>query len=310
MKNKFLTLIAVLAFSTSGLAQLATPLSQFSGNQMLYNPGYSGIYDILSVNLNIHRGWINLPGAPNRVALNAHMPSKNQRHAFGAAFQSDSWGPLQGNFLHLNYAYKLHVGQGVLSLGLQAGGMLHVTDWEKITHVRHREDVTLGQGREREAKLDVSAGAYYLASQWYAGFSVLHLNAPKYGVVEVNGEEWFSRMSSQFVLIGGYNFDINPRWSLRPEILMLYTDAVPLVTNIGIHAHYMNRYSLGVNIMGARGISFQARALFNEQFRIGYSYDIFYGFLRPYQRGSHEISVSYIIPNFHKNERTVNLLWL
>jgi type IX secretion system PorP/SprF family membrane protein len=174
----------------------------------------------------------------------------------------------------------------------------------------------LGKGRATEIKFDANAGVYYLAPSWYAGFSVMHLNNPKYGKVDVtllNGEtvNAFSQMNSQFIFIGGYNYEIDDRWSLRPELFMRYVRTMPVSTNIGAHIFLDNMYGVGANFMtGQKGVSFQAKVMLNERFRIGYSYDVFYGPIRRYQLGSHEIVVNYMIPDLWGKARTVDLLWL
>jgi hypothetical protein len=85
-------------------------------------------------------------------------------------------------------------------------------------------------------------------------------------------------------------------WSFRPEVFLRYVYTAPLSVNVGAHAYYDNRYSVGINFLtGQKGISFQAKATITDQFRIGYSYDVFYGPIKPYQHGSHEISINYLI---------------
>jgi len=315
MKTKILILVAAVALSLQGFAQLGTPMSQFSGNQIAYNPAYAGIYDMLSLNLTVHKSWVRIPGSPQLINFNGHAPFKNQRHAMGFVFQNEQWGPLHGNFILTNYSYKMYFDKSILSFGVQAGAMVHTVDWDKIDFVSSPEDPALGQGRQTEARFDVNAGVYYLAPQWYAGFSVMHISSPKYGFVEIQGatglETWYSQMRPQFVFIGGYNIQASRDWSWRPEIFMRYVETTPLSTNIGLHAWYQNIYSLGANFMtGQKGVSFQAKAMLGDNLKIGYSYDAFWGDIRHYQLGSHEISISYMIRGIWDKARTVDLLWL
>jgi type IX secretion system PorP/SprF family membrane protein len=298
-----------------GFAQIGTPLSQFSGNQIVYNPGYAGIYDLLSINLTVHKSWIQIPGSPQLINLNAHAPFRNQRHAMGLVLQNEAQGPLQGNFALANYAYKMYFGRSVLSFGVQAGVMVHTINWNKITYVTHENDPYKGEGRVNEAKFDAGVGAYYLAPQWYLGFSVRHLNNPKYNFTkkELEDTKWYSEIvRPEFIMIGGYNIQANREWSFRPEAFVRYVHNTPLSVNAGVHAYYVNTYGIGINYLtGQKGVSFQAKAMFGERFRIGYSYDVFFGDLRPYQRGSHEISINYLIRDIWGSKvRTVDLLWL
>jgi len=312
MKKQLFIVLIFAIFSVKGFAQIGTPLSQFSGNQIVFNPGYAGIYDLLSVNLTVHKSWIQIPGSPQLVNLNAHAPFRNHKHAGGLIYQNEQWGPLQGNFALANYAYKMYFRRSILSLGVQAGVMVHTINWNKIHQVTNPEDPTLGQGRVNEAKFDASVGAYYLAPDWYLGFSVRHLNNPKYDRTTIGDTSWYTEfVRPEFILMGGYNIQATREWSFRPEVLLRYVHHTPLSANFGVHAYYVNRYSVGVNYLtGQKGVSFQARAMLSDNLRIGYSYDVFFGDIRPHQRGSHEISINYLLRDIWGKARTIDLLWL
>jgi type IX secretion system PorP/SprF family membrane protein len=312
MKKIITLFIVTTVVGITGYAQLGTPLSQFSGNQMVYNPGYAGIYDLVSINLSVHKSWFGFKDSPQMINLNGHSPFSNQKHAWGWVFQNDSWGPLTGSFIHGNYSYKMYLHNGVLSLGFQGGCMVHTVNWDAVEYVENpEEDPFFEGGRTHEIEFDASVGIYYLAPQWYLGFSVMHLNNPKYGNIKINDVNWYSQMRSQFIMTAGINVPVSYNWSLRPQVFLRYVKTTPLSVNVGAHAYYDNRYSVGINFMtGQKGISFQAKAMITDQLRIGYSYDVFYGPIRPYQHGSHEISVNYLIKDVWKNARTVDLLWL
>jgi type IX secretion system PorP/SprF family membrane protein len=312
MKNKILILFTILTISSTSFAQLGTPMSQFSGNQIAWNPGFAGVYDVLSVNLTVHQSWMKIPNAPFMLNFNGHAPFQTRNSAWGWVIQSEKWGPLQGNFIMGNFAHKVYLRNNrILSFGVQAGTMIHTVDWDKLGYIKDPEDPSLGRGRESEAKFDANAGVYYLAPQGYLGFSVRHITNPRYDAIKINDKDWYSQMRSNFLLIAGYNIRVDKDWSLRPELFMRYVHTTPLSANIGAHAHYHNKYSFGINyITGQNGLSFQAKAMITNDLRLGYSYDTFFGTIRPYQQGSHEISVNYMISILRDKARTVDLLWL
>jgi type IX secretion system PorP/SprF family membrane protein len=299
--KKTILLLTTLVLTATAQAQLGTPLSQYSGNQLVYNPGYAGIYDLLAINLTARQSWFGLPGAPAFININGHAPFENQRHSWGWVYQHERWGALSGNMLHGNYAYKMELSQGILSLGLQLGILHHLVDWGRIRegHIADLDDPTLGDNYRHDVKFDANFGAYFLAENWYAGLSTMHLTQPRYGIhtFEETQEEWYSQMRTQFHLMGGYNYEIGFDWSLRPEVVMRYVHTTPVLVNAGLHVFYENIYGVGLNfVTGQRTINFNFRANLGDYFRIGYSYGIIYGVLRPHQRGSHEISLGYSRP--------------
>lgn len=312
MKKLGITFVLWVFGAVAGYSQLGTPMLQYSGNQLAYNPGYAGIYDLLAVNLTVHQSWIQLPGAPSMINFNGHAPFRNTKNSWGWTYQREQWGPLTGNFAYGNYAYKIYLRNSVVSLGIQAGFFNHTVNWDKIDYVEDYTDPGWeGYGRTGTTRFDVNVGAYYLAPSWYVGVSAKHLTRPKYDNLTIQETEWYSQMPTQFFMVAGYNIDVNYNWSFRPEIFLRHVKATPLSTNVGMHAHYQNRHSVGINFMpGQKSVSFNAKTMIGERFRIGYAYAVYYSAIKPYQKGSHEILVNYMIPDLWKKDRTVDLLWL
>jgi type IX secretion system PorP/SprF family membrane protein len=184
MKNPIL-ILAFIAAAGIVQAQHGTPMAQYSGNQIIYNPGYAGIYNLFSLNLGVRRTWIGIPQAPSLVTFNGHAPFKNQRHAMGFIFQREQQGPLIGNSGLANYAHKVDLGENMLSFGLQAGFFNSVVDWTLIKpeDVTHPHDPGLGEGRTSVTNLDVNLGVYFQAPRFYSGLSVKHLTTPRFGQI-------------------------------------------------------------------------------------------------------------------------------
>jgi type IX secretion system PorP/SprF family membrane protein len=302
MKHKIIISIAIIALGAKGFSQQGTPLSQFSSNQIVYNPGYAGLAEVLSLNLAIHQSWIKIPGAPRVVNLNGHAPfGFDEKQAWGWVFQNEAMGPLQENSVYANYAYKVYLGKGALNFGLQAGILLQTVNWDEVReHVGSDNDPTLGTGRQHTAKFDANVGIYYRAPSWFFGISTKHLTNPKYDKIEIgqgdNKKEWYSQMGQQFFAMTGFNIRMGNDWALRPEALLRYAIDVPTSFNVGMHFNYMGLYGFGINYLsGQNGISFSARASITPELKIGYSYDVFFGLIKPHQRGSHEISLSYSV---------------
>jgi type IX secretion system PorP/SprF family membrane protein len=312
--KKLIIITALIAATGIANAQLGTPLTQYSGNQLIYNPGYAGINDLLSVNLAVRKIWVGLPGSPSLVSLNAHAPFEDQRNALGFVFQQERWGPMIGNILYASYAHKLNLGFGLLSLGLQAGVLNNAIDWDKIDHVRDPDDPGLGQAKTRTTRPDVNFGAYFQAESFYSGFSIKHLTMPRFGHMtnEETGEEWFSQKRMQFYLIGGYNFRLTDEFDLRPEAFIRYVRTMPVSVGLGVNLAYLNRFFFGTAFhTGQRAVSLSLKGEVMEGIRVSYSYDIHYGVMRSFQKGSHEISINYIMPLWKKAEsKSVGLLWL
>jgi type IX secretion system PorP/SprF family membrane protein len=293
-------LITLLITGLHAQAQLGMPLTQYSGNQTLFNPATIGMGDVLAMNLSVRKQWVQIPGSPTLMSLNAHMPMKNDRHATGIIFLREEFGPMAVNFGYLNYRYRMYFHGNYLSFGLQAGFFNSVVDWDKIDP-KNPHDPTLRKGRQSNINPDVNLGLYWVTRGYYFGFSAKHLSPPKIEFEEnipASGG-WRPKMATEFYLMSGYEIPLTRDWALRPEWFMRYVHHTPMAINLGLHAMFVSRYSLGMSAQtGQNTLSFSARGLVTDFLRLGYSYSVYFGAIQAAQQGSHEISLNYNINNF------------
>ena len=137
---------------------------------------------------------------------------------------------------------------------------------------------------------DIGAGIYYNHRSWYAGVSVLHLNAPKVELGEKNEID----VSSTFYLTGGYNI------RLKNPFLTIQTSALGRTDGVAYRADVSGRliYTHEKRIMYA-GLSYSPTNSVTVQIggdirgiRVGYSYEIYTSAIN-IGNGSHELFVGY-----------------
>jgi len=307
--KKLLTPLIALMLATAVKAQTATPMAQYAGNQMIFNPGFAGAHDLFSANLSMKRLWIGMPNPPQLISFNMHAPFINHRNALGFIYQRETFGPQAINLVNLTYAYNFQVGEGsFLSLGVQAGLLNSVTDWDMVDIVRDRDDPALGQGRMVRNNFDMGLGAYFQARNFYVGLSVRHLTVPRFFddmYNETIGITHRSQVRRQFFMMGGYNIVLSDAFNLRPRILMRHKQGVPFTVSAGMDLVYDNRFSFGANIMsGLPAVTLSASVEIFEGFRIGYAFDMNFGTIRDFQRGSHEIFIGYFMPIWTRSNDT------
>ncbi|MCL2414373.1 MAG: PorP/SprF family type IX secretion system membrane protein [Bacteroidales bacterium] len=306
--KKTVFLIMLCAAPVLFKAQTGTPLAMYAGNQLIFNPGFAGAYDLFSANLSVRHQWVNIPNSPKLMSFNAHAPFQSQRNAMGFVFQREVWGPQFVHTTNITYAHKIFFNPTTfLSLGLQAGLLNTVTDWNMVTFVMHPEDPVYWEdgGRQVSNRFDMNLGAYLQAEDFYLGFSVRHLTMPRFDEVrmDIDGREhvFHSHVRRQFFVMGGYNIALSRDLDLRPHFLARYKHTNPVSLSVGANLVYDNRFFVGSNFMtGQRAVSLVFMAEVMEGLRIGYSFDMNFGIIRPFQRGSHEVSVNYFIPLWNR----------
>jgi type IX secretion system PorP/SprF family membrane protein len=143
-----------------------------------------------------------------------------------------------------------------------------------------------------------------MTADYYIGFSAKHITRPTFNNISFEDRTWHTQLPVDWYFVAGCRFGLTERWSVRPELMMRYVQTVPLSVNFGAHLYYTNNYSFGANFMtGQKAVSFVVKAMLTNYFRVGYSYDIYYGPIRHLQRGSHEIMVNYYIRNVMWGDR-------
>ena len=301
--KKYITPLILLLIAGTAQAQTATPMAQYAGNQLIFNPAFAGAHDLFSANLSFKTLWVGMPNSPQLISLNMHAPFIDQRNALGFIFQRETFGPQFVNLVNLTYAYNFRIGnQSFLSLGVQGGLFNSVTDWGMVDRVRDPDDPLYG-GDDRWVtnRFDMGLGAYFQSRDFYVGLSVRHLTAPRFDEVYFDGEDFHSRIRRQFFFMGGYNFMLSNEFDLRPRVLLRYKQNEPFLVSTGVDLVYLNRFLFGVNVMtGLPTLTLAASAEVFDGLRIGYAFDINFGVLGPFQRGSHEIFISYFLPVWNR----------
>jgi len=126
-----LTAVSLLA-GLSAFGQQDALFSQYMFNQLIINPAYSGSRDVLTATL-VHRDqWTGIEGAPKTSTFSVHTPLRNERVALGLYIYNDQLGPVKDLGVMANYAYRIRVGQGRLSFGLQGGFIQQGVDIQQL----------------------------------------------------------------------------------------------------------------------------------------------------------------------------------
>jgi len=300
--KKYIIPLIVLLMAGTAKSQTATPMAQYAGNQLIFNPAFAGAHDLFSANLNFKTLWVGMPNSPQLISFNMHAPFIDQRNALGFIFQRETFGPQAVNLVNVTYAYNFRIGgQSFLSLGVQGGLFNSVTDWNKVDRVKHPEDPFYGEDSWVTNRFDMGFGMLFQSRDFYVGLSARHLTAPRFDEVYFDGDNFHSRIRRQFFLVSSYNFMISNYFDLRPRILMRYKQNVPLSVSAGVDLVYLERFLVGVSIMtGLPTLTLAASAELFDGLRIGYAFDMNFGALGPFQRGSHEIFISYFLPVWNR----------
>ena len=228
---------------------------------------------------------------PNTIYAGADMPFYALRsyHGAGVQFVNDAIGLFSHKRFGLQYAYQPQFMGGKLSLGVQLSMLSESFDGSKLD-VKDPDDPAFASSSVNGTGFDMSAGIYYKHRQWYAGFSVMHLNSPHVDLGEKNEID----VSATYYLTGGYNIRLrNPFLTIQTSVLGR-TDGVAYRADLSGRLLYVHEK----RVLYA-GLSYSPTNSFTIQIggdirgiRVGYSYEIYTSAIS-IGNGSHELFVGY-----------------
>ena len=213
----------------------------------------------------------------------------NSYHGVGLQLVNDQIGLFTHQRLSGQYAHKLKLINGTLSIGIQAGLLMENFDGSKL-ELEETGDEVFATSEVTGQALDLGAGLYYTHGKWYAGFSVQHLTSPQVTLGETNQLQ----VDRTYYLTGGYNIRLrNPFLTIHPSVLVR-TDAVAYRADVTARLEYHNdnkHMYLGAGYSPDNSFTAMIGGSVHG-IHIGYSYE-FYTSGISIGNGSHELFINY-----------------
>lgn len=283
--------IMVLGLEYSNAQQLPQ-FTQYMYNTIAINPAYAGSRDALSiVGLNRNQ-WAGFDGGPQTQTLSVHSPLRNEKVGLGLSLINDKSGYENFTYVYADFSYTLQASDDVnISFGLK-GGMTYYKLAEELYNATEVNQDPYFNEKLNRWNSNFGAGILFHSNKWYAGLSV-----PKLINHDLNNDSEYAALERvHYYLIGGYVFDLNDNLKLKPSFMIKQTKGAPISTDLTANFLFNEKFWLGGSYrfngdqkaIGAL-VDFQV----SDQFRVGYTYEIPTGEIRPYTSGSHEILLMY-----------------
>ncbi|WP_299522709.1 type IX secretion system membrane protein PorP/SprF [uncultured Lutibacter sp.] len=282
--------LLILGFEYSNAQQLPQ-FTQYMYNTIAINPAYAGSRGALSiVGLNRNQ-WAGFDGGPQTQTLSIHSPLRNEKVGLGLSMINDKTGYENLTYIYGDFSYTIQGNDNFkISFGLKAGLTTYKLASELYNSAVNGNDQYFNDRLDR-LNPNFGAGILFHSERWYLGLSV-----PKLLTNDLNNSEYAALEVVHYYGIGGYVFDLNKNLKLKPSFMLKYTKGAALSTDLTANLLFDEKFWLG----GSYRINGEQRAIgalvdfqVSEQFRIGYTYEIPTGEIRPYTTGSHEILLMY-----------------
>ena len=264
--------LGLLVCAMTAWSQQDAQWTHYMFNQINYNPGAAGLDGAICINGLYRSQWMGFEGAPTTINLNASMPIDALAGGLGLGLLRDEEGFLTRTNVKLSYSYHLDAGDGVLGIGAYVGLLdAGITDpqWVDPNGGNGSGDGVIPQGDGNSIAPDFGLGAFYRATNWWAGVSITHLA----GLSNQIAAETNLTQSQHLYFTGGYDIELSPEWTLMPSALVKY-DLASISFDASMLAMYNNKFWMGVSYRLEDGIPILFGYQINDQLRFGASYDI------------------------------------
>lgn len=284
--------------------------SHYMFSELNYNPAFAGNHQrrICATFLQ-HSQWTQFEGidggaAPSTQVFNIHAPLNNQYvQGAGLAVFNDQQGFENTVSVSASASHKLDLAIGRLSLGLNVGFIQKQLDGDKLRPAE-KNDPLVPDGQVSNTMLDLGIGGFLTADNYYVGISGIHLNNPDIGWA-TDGEGSYVR---HFYLTGGYNYDINENWSIKPSALLKY-DGSKLVGDLNARAMLQEKYWGGLGYrLGDNTLNAMAGMYLTPKLKVGYSFDLPFNPNDIKSGGTHEILIGYCF-QFNPEPKEEHPIW-
>lgn len=302
MKKIYLTVLIALTGLLEVQAQQDPHYTQYMYNMSVMNPAYAGSKDALSLGLLYRKQWVEIEDAPTTATFFGHSPvGKNV--GLGLSVISDKIGPVEENNVYGDFSYTLNLGaEHKLAFGLKAGATFHkVGLFSEIGdgHVPDANDPAFAENTSNTF-LNIGAGLFFYADNYYIGASVPNMLKSKH--LDFNGRE-FGSEASHYFLTGGYVFDINQNFKLKPFAMVKSAFNAPTSLDVSLNTLMYNKLEAGVTYRLEDSFGAMVNFAITPNFRIGYAYDYIVSDLSAKTKASHEVMLLWDI-NFLKKVST------
>ncbi len=297
LKRITLGLVVLLGLSISQAKAQQEPLyTQYMFNTVSVNPAYAGTRNAMNIIALSRIQWAGLEGAPRTHNITMHTPLNNYKMGLGFSIVSDNIGPVNNFYFNVNYAYRVNITEKmVLSMGVK-GGIYNYKVGLNELNVGDTDAAFTGN-LEQKFQPNAGAGLYLYSDKWYAGMSI-----PKLVQTDLTGERTtasnLASLKRHYFLMAGYVFDINTNFKFKPSMINKVVEGAPPSTDVTAQVLYLDKYWLGATYRWGDAVAFLANIQINKQLMVGYSYDFTTSNLNSYNRGSHEILLSYDLDGF------------
>ena len=289
MKKYLLSTCVTMLLTSITCAQQQINFTQYMYDLSTLNPGHMGIYRSFSASAFSRWQWSGVEGAPNTQTLVLHSPVNIDNVSLGFQFVRDEIGVTTNNYVLPAAAYKLKLGLGSLSMGLQFGLQIFSNRLQDA-FVLPSSQTEFSENFSRILPV-IGYGFYYSRRNFYAGFSSPFALR---NTLTLDGVTQFTQRQ-HFYFTSGIELPLNNDIKVKPNLLVRAVGGTPISADYNVNFLYKELFWVGFSYR-PESVSILFDIKVHPKFRFGYAYDyVIDPTLNSITSSSHEIMINYNI---------------
>ena len=296
IKKRIIPLIILLLLLglNKGFSQNEPMFTQYMFNKLWINPAYAGTSQALNINALTRLQWVGLEGAPRTYSAAIHSPINKRKAGVGVTVVNDVFGPVKNTFATGNYAYRVSLNKKLtLSMGIKGGINSYFASYKDLKLID--KDDPLFAEDDRTINPNLGFGFYLYSDKFYVGVS-----APRLLETSLNGNysnQDFNTMN-HYYFIGGFIWELGPKWLFKPAVFTSYVANTPIKNNISLQFLYDERIWLGGMFRPGDAVGAFFNIKVSDRLTVGYGYDLSFTEISNTNIGTHELMVSFDFIDF------------
>lgn len=319
MKALFLT--AILFSAAKIYSQQLPQYSQYLRNQIMMNPGATGLYDFTDLTLSGRSQWIGLQDAPKTSYVSIASPigrekirynpgirissgtvknpkinTGQMKHALGGQLIADQYGAFRRLSTGLLYACHLPLNKKYnLAFGTKLGISHHSFLQEKAIVLNMSSDHTYQDyisGQLNRSILDLGVGFYLYSDKLFFGIAGDNLSGDR---IQTGNTNLQFDPTIHWNITGGIKLKASENLTFTPAFLVKYMQPAPISIEGSIQLEYKEWIWTGITYRNKDAIIGMCGLNITNKFKFGYSYDFSLSRFNDYSGGSHEIILGLMI---------------
>jgi len=290
--KKYITLILLSLFACGRLlSQQDAQFTLYMLNPLVYNPALAGTANFYQIRMNNRFQWAGFKDAPITNSISAYGPHSKKDMGFGGTIFNDITGPTSRTGISGVYGYNIAVQKDIrVSFGLNLGVMQYKVDGTNIK--TYDNDPYLLPTIYSYIIPDASAGVYVWNSEFYGGFSALHLLDifSKNAKQNIQGVDI---LNTTYYLMGGWLKKIDREWTIEPTLIAKKVIPAPFQFELSVKAIYKNKLWGGLAFRTQDALSVVIGYTHDKKIYFGYAFDLVVNDIRKYSPTSHEVVIGY-----------------